>query len=41
MGKICTQILEECKKLSKGEYDLGFTQFKNLLRDLSNDQPCK
>ena len=41
MRKICTQILEECKKLSKGEYDFGFAQFKNLLMDLSNDQPCK
>ena len=41
MKKICAQIIGECEKLSKGEYDFGFTQFKNMLRDLSGDHQCK
>ena len=36
MKKICTQIIGECEKLSNGDYDFGFQQFKNILMKLSN-----
>lgn len=41
MRKICTQILNECKKLSDGDYDFGFFEFKNMLDKLSNGHNCK
>lgn len=41
MRKICTQILNECKKLSDGDYDFGFLEFKNMLDKLSNGHNCK
>lgn len=41
MKKICTQIIGECEKLSNGDYDFGFQQFKNILMKLSNGPRCK
>ena len=34
MRKICTQILDECKKLADGTHDSGLYEAKNMLRDL-------
>lgn len=34
MRKICTQILDECKKFADGTHDSGLYEAKNMLRDL-------
>ncbi len=34
MRKICTQILDECKKFADGTQDSGLYEAKNMLRDL-------
>ena len=34
MRKICTQILDECKKFADGTQDSGLYDAKNMLRDL-------
>jgi len=34
MRKICTQILDECKKFADGYHDSGLYDAKNMLRDL-------
>ena len=34
MRKICTQILEECRKFADGNCDSGLYEAKNMLRDL-------
>lgn len=36
MRKICTQIIDECKKFSDGNSDSGLYDAKNFLRDLFN-----
>ena len=35
MRKICTQILDECKKFADGNCDAGLYEAKNVWRDLS------
>ena len=34
MRKICTQIIEKCKKFADGDLDSGLYEAKNMLRDL-------
>ena len=38
MREICTQIINECKKLGNGDYDSEFYESKNMLRDLLNSK---
>ncbi len=36
MKKVCTQIIDECKKLSEGKCDSGFYHFNKLVEELKN-----
>lgn len=38
MRKICTQIIDECKKLADGYHDSGLYDAKNILRNLLSDK---